>query len=65
MESAKMSKSWGGARQGAGRKAMGATAKNETVAVRLRPELKARLFQVASERGISASELMARLIETL
>ena len=65
MESAKMPKNRGGARQGAGRKAMGKTVKNETVAVRLRPELKARLFQVAGERGISASELMARLIETL
>ncbi len=65
MESTNNSKSWGGAREGAGRKKMGETAKNETVALRLRPELKARLFQVARERGISASELMARLIETL
>ncbi len=55
----------GGARPGAGRKIMGETVKNETVGVRLRPELKERLFQVAQERGISVSELIARLIESL
>lgn len=65
MESTKTSKNWGGRREGAGRKAAGETARNETVSLRLSPELKARLFQVAGERGISASELMSRLIETL
>ena len=65
MESTKTSKNRGGRREGAGRKAAGETARNETVSLRLSPELKARLFQVASERGISASELMTRLIETL
>ena len=65
MESTKTSKSWGGHREGAGRKAAGETAKSVTVALRLSPELKAKLFQVAGESGISASELMTRLIETL
>lgn len=65
MESTKTSKNWGGRREGAGRKAAGETAKSVTVALRLSPELKAKLFQVASGRGISASELMSRLIEAL
>lgn len=65
MESTKTSKSRGGRREGAGRKAAGGTARSETVSLRLSPDIKARLFQVAGERGISASELMTRLIETL
>lgn len=36
-----------------------------TIVLRLRPELKDLLFQKAEERGISASELVAQLIETL
>lgn len=58
-------KNWGGARPGAGRKQMGESPKTQTVGFRLRPELKDLLFQKAEERGISASELVAQLIETL
>ena len=65
MEKTNNTSTRGGSRPGAGRKSMGETAKNETIGLRIRPELKERLFQVAKERGISASELMARLIESL
>lgn len=64
-ESAKISKNRGGARKGAGRKSIGVSNKSATVAVRLRPELKDRLFQAADEVGISVSEFLSRLIEQL
>ena len=65
MEKANISKSKGGARPGAGRKRMGATPKSETIGLRVRPEIKERLFRAASDRGISVSEFVARLIEAL
>ena len=65
MEKSKLSKSRGGARPGAGRKTMDSSAKKETIGLRIRPDLKERLFRVAEERGISASELVAQLIESL
>ena len=65
MEKTSTSSGRGGARQGSGRKKMGPEIKKATVGFRLRPELKDRLFQVAEERGISASELIAQLIESL
>ena len=65
MENAKISKNWGGARPGAGRKSKSGSPKTQTIGIRIRPELKDRLFQVAKERGISASDLVSELIETI
>lgn len=65
MEKTSTSSGRGGARQGSGRKTMGPDLKKVTVGFSLRPELKDRLFRVAEERGISASELIAQLIESL
>lgn len=64
MEKSKLSKSRGGARPGAGRKKMDSSTKKETIGLRIRPELKERLFQEAASRGISVSELIAQLIES-
>ncbi|MBQ8061741.1 MAG: hypothetical protein IJ205_07380 [Bacteroidales bacterium] len=65
MESTTISKSWGGARQGAGRKSVDQSVKKVTVAFSLSPEHKARVQAAAKAAGISASELLARWIEDL
>lgn len=65
MEKIKSTSSRGGSRPGSGRKKMDQGEKKITVGFRLRPEQKDRLFHVAEERGMSASELVARMIEQL
>ena len=64
-ESAKISKNWGGAREGAGRKAVNPSAKKVSVTFALSPEHKARIQAAAAAAGLSASEFLSRLIEQL
>ena len=65
MESTKTSKSWGGAREGAGRKTKDPSAKKLQMAIYLTPDQKERLQAAASREGVTISELIARWPETL
>lgn len=65
MESAKTSKSWGGRREGAGRKTMDTSEKKTIVSVYMRPEQKAKLRAAAEAAGLSASEFIGRWLDTL
>lgn len=65
MESTKTSKSRGGAREGAGRKAKDPSAKKLQMAIYLTPGQKERLQATASREGITISELIGRWSETL
>ena len=65
MESAKNSKNWGGARNGAGRKAMDISEKKAIMSIYLRPEQKAKLQEAASAAGLSVSEFIGRWTDTL
>lgn len=65
MESTNNSKSWGGAREGAGRKSVDPSVKKVTMSVYLRPDLKARFQDAAKAAGLSTSELLASWIERL
>ena len=65
MESAKQSKSWGGRREGAGRKTMDASEKKAIVSVYMRPEQKAKLKAASEAAGLSASEFIGRWLDTL
>ena len=62
-ESAKISKSWGGARIGAGRKKV--ADKREIVSIYVRPDIKARLKAMADAEGIKIGELVTRWVEAL
>ena len=64
-ESAKVSKNWGGARKGAGRKSVDVSEKKVSVTFALSPEHKARIQEAAKAAGLSASEFLTRLIEQL
>ena len=65
MESAKSSKNWGGHREGAGRKSMDAAEKKAIVSVYFRPQQKAKLKALAESEGLSVSEYLGRLIDSL
>ena len=65
MESAKMSKSWGGRREGAGRKTIDASEKKAIVSVYFRPQQKSKLKSLADAEGLSVSEYLGRLIDSL
>lgn len=65
MESTKPSKNWGGAREGAGRKAKDPSAKKLQMAIYLTPDQKERLTSAASREGVTISELIGRWAETL
>lgn len=54
----------GGKREGAGRKTFGAV-KRVTVAFSVDPETKEKLQRLADEQGVSMSEYMNRLIQSL
>lgn len=58
-----MARNRGGARPGAGRKALGPDEKKQTVAFRLSPMLVAKLKARANERGQTPTELIAELLE--
>lgn len=64
-ESAKFSKNWGGRREGAGRKAINPSVKKVSVTFALSPEHKARIQAAAAAAGLSTSEFLSRLIDTL
>lgn len=61
-ESAKISKSWGGARSGAGRKKV--VEKREIVSLYVRPDIKERLKAMADAEGIKIGELVTRWVES-
>ena len=54
---------WGGARQGAGRKPKD-TAQRVTFSCRLKAENKEYLYQQANETGLTATEVLETIIET-
>ncbi len=56
--------SWGGSRQGAGRKPKGDSPR-VMLGVSIPPEVKQKLVDRAKELGISVSELIVRLAEHL
>lgn len=60
-----MSKSWGGARQGAGRKTVDPSIKKAIVSIYLRPEQKAKLKAASAAAGLSASEFICRWLDSL
>ena len=64
-ESAKVSKNWGGARKGAGRKTMDASEKKAIVSVYMRPEQKEKLKAASQAAGLSASEFIGRWLDSL
>ena len=65
MEENKTSKSWGGRREGAGRKVMDASEKKAIVSVYMRPEQKAKLKAASEAAGLSASEFICRWLDSL
>ncbi len=65
MEETKLSKSWGGAREGAGRKAMDPSEKKAACTFYLDPEHKEKMKAAAKAAGLSLSELLARMIDSL
>ena len=65
MESAKVSKSRGGRREGAGRKTVDPSVKKAIVSIYLRPEQKQKLQQAAKAAGLSASEFLGRYLDSL
>lgn len=65
MEETKKSKSWGGRREGSGRKVMDASDKKAIVSVYMRPDQKAKLKAAAEAAGLSASEFIGRWLDTL
>ena len=64
-ESAKLTKNWGGARKGAGRKSIDASKKRVSVTFALTAETKERIHQAAKAAGLSASEFVTRWAEQL
>ena len=54
---------WGGARQGAGRKPM-KDGQRVTFSCRLKAENKEYLYQQANETGLTATEVLETIIET-
>lgn len=64
-EKAEVSKSWGGAREGSGRKKMDESVKRHNVTLTLTAETRDNLRAAAKAAGISASELVTRWAETL
>ena len=60
-----ISKSWGGRREGAGRKAVDESVKKVSVTFALSPEHKARIQAAAKAAGLSSSEFLARMIDAL
>lgn len=54
---------WGGARQGAGRKPM-KEGQRVTFSCRLKAENKEYLYQQANETGLTATEVLEAIIET-
>ena len=65
MESTKTSKSWGGAREGAGRKAKDPSEKKVLVSVYIREDLRDKLQAAADREGVNISGLITRWAETL
>lgn len=65
IEEAKVSKSWGGARKGAGRKSKSESEKRQTVTFTLTKEAREKIRSAAEAAGISSSELLSRWAETL
>ena len=65
MESTNNSKSWGGAREGAGRKSMDPSEKKVSMSVYLSPDLKSRFQAAAKASGMTTSELLSSWIERL
>ena len=55
--------SWGGARQGAGRKPM-REGQRVTFSCRLKVETREYLYQQAKETGLTATEVLETIIET-
>lgn len=64
MEEQKKSSNWGGCRSGAGRKLHGASRK-VSVGMTISPEAKEKLFSEAQARGITASQLVELLIQSM
>ena len=62
-ESAKISKNWGGARTGAGRKKM--DDKRVILSLYVRPDIKARIMDLASTEGLKPGDLVTRWVETM
>lgn len=60
-----ISKSWGGRREGAGRKAVDESVKKVSVTFALSPDHKARIQAAAKAAGLSSSEFLARMIDAL
>lgn len=65
MEQTNISKSRGGRREGAGRKAVDESVKKVSVTFSLSPEHKARIQAAAKAAGLSSSEFLARMIDAL
>lgn len=65
MEHTNISKSRGGRREGAGRKAVDESVKKVSVTFSLSREHKARIQAAARAVGLSSSEFLARMIDSL
>ncbi|MBQ6577201.1 MAG: hypothetical protein IJL91_05585 [Bacteroidales bacterium] len=55
---------WGGKREGSGRKSIGKS-NRVTIGLSVPPEVKEKLFAKAKDEGISVSELITRIVESL
>ena len=65
MEQTNISKNWGGAREGAGRKCVEPSQKRVSVTFALTIETKEKIRAAAKAAGLSASEFVSRWAEGL
>ena len=54
---------WGGKREGAGRKAMPEGKKRVNLVVKIRPDIVARLKEIAKEQSVSVSSIVEDILE--